>query len=263
LKIGKRQRINPVLAQSAIVRGANPELLVKAYSLEEARESARCGADTVFYNIFATDFPVAEKWGEKASLGAFLPRIMDEAELGRAIELLSDRRPGSVLTGNLGFLAHRGNFKLPVYGDYSLNVFNDLDILFYKRFKVRPVLSPELSLGELADFRNRDAAILIHGDIVLVNTRICPETTRLADEKGLVFPVRQEDGYWQILNSRPFGVFNDIRRLRALGFSHFLIDREGEGPSLAALYRRMLNEDVPDRRLRKRTTSGHLYRPVG
>ncbi len=258
------ERKTPRLKLPEITLRAAPALkfLVKAYSLAEAKESAQADADIVFYHVFAPDFPERHEWREKSLLGAYLPRIMTDAELSQSLSLLDRKKPQAILAGNLGFLPHRKGYDAPVYLDYSLNTFNDLDLLFFQAYDVIPMLSPELSLNEMAHFKNKDAVIFCHGDIVLVNTMIELEAKKLIDAKGLIFPVRKEHTCWQILNSRRFGLFNDIRRLYDAGFRQFFIDQQGRGAQFVSLYRRMLKEEVPDRRLRKGYTSGHLYRPV-
>ncbi|MDO8567717.1 MAG: U32 family peptidase [Dehalococcoidales bacterium] len=254
----KRPAVHMNLPQITGHRGTILKLLVKVYSLDEAREASRAGADIVFYNIFAPDFP--REWEEAALLGAYLPRIMNDEELGKAVTWLRRKKPLAIMTGNLGFLASRSEFRVPVYLDYSLNCFNDFDWLFFQRYDVTPILSPELSLNELSRMRNKEAAVFCHGDIVLVNTLIEIKDKELVAEN--TFPVRREGSYRQILNSHPYGVFNDVKKLRGLGFSQFFIDKAGEGAHFAALYRNMLQHFVTDRRLRKGYTSGHLYRPV-
>ncbi|MDP2931783.1 MAG: U32 family peptidase [Chloroflexota bacterium] len=255
ITIPARKIVKPVLPEITPVTSPALKLLVKAYSLAEARESIQAGADIVFYDIFAPDFPEAE-------IGAYLPRIMDDAALSRAFDLLKQKRPAAILTGNAGFLPRRAEFNVPVYLDYSLNAFNDLDLLFFGRYNVTPVLSPELTLQEMAGLQNKDVVVFCHGYVVLVNTLIELNDRKLVDRQGLSFPVRQEGSYWQVLNSRPFGLFNDIRKLQAAGFSQFLIDHPGKGAHFSRLYRDLLQQDIPDRRLRKGYTAGHLYRPV-
>jgi collagenase-like PrtC family protease len=236
--------------------------MAKAYSMAEAREIVKSEADIVFYDIFQPDFPEAGQWQERTVMGAYLPRIMNDAELSLAIALLGRKKPRAIMTGNIGFLARREVFNVPVYLDYSLNTFNDLDALFCRTLKVVPVLSPELSLVELTGFKDREAVIFCHGDIPLVNTRIEIKEDKFVDEKGYVFPVRKEDSYWQILNSRPFGMFNDIKKLRTIGFNQFYIDQKDESAYFVLLYRNMLKQSVPDRRIRKGYTAGHIYKGV-
>lgn len=263
VQIQQRRLVQAVLPR--IVKQKAPLLqrfIAKAYSLVEAKEIARSEADIVFYDIFAPDFPEPGEWQERTTLGAYLPRIMNDMDLARAIGLLGRKKPGVVLTGNLGFLNRRAAFDIPVYLDYSLNVFNDLDILFFRKVNVIPILSPELSLVEFTAFKDREVVIFCHGDIVLVNTRIEIKEEKLVDEKGLEFPVRKENGYWQILNSRPFGMFNDIRKLRTIGFNQFYIDQQGQSAYFVLQYRKMLKQEVHDRRLRKGYTAGHIYKGV-
>jgi collagenase-like PrtC family protease len=236
--------------------------MAKAYSLAEAREIVKSEADIVFYDIFQPDFPEPGEWQERTVMGAYLPRIMNDSELSLAVALLGRKKPRAIMTGNIGFLARRDIFNVPVYLDYSLNTFNDLDALFCRSLKVVPVLSPELSLVELTGFKDREVVIFCHGDIPLVNTRIEIKEEKFEDEKGYVFPVRKEDSYWQILNSRPFGMFNDIKKLRTIGFNQFYIDQKDESAYFVLLYRNMLKQNVPDRRVRKGYTAGHIYKGV-
>jgi collagenase-like PrtC family protease len=236
--------------------------LAKAYSLNEAKEISKSEADIVFYDIFASDFPEPGEWKERTILGAYVPRILNDIELNRAIALLSRKKAGAILTGNLGLLARRTIFNVPVYLDYSLNIFNDIDTLFYHKYDVIPILSPELSLVEYTGFKDREVVIFCHGDIPLVNTKIELKTTKLMDDKGYEFKIRKEDSYWQILNSRPFGMFNDLKKLRTIGFNQFYIDQEGKSAEFVLLYRNILKEPVQDRRIRKGYTAGHIYKGV-
>jgi hypothetical protein len=236
--------------------------MARAYSVAEAKEIAKSEADIVFYDIFAPDFPQAGEWTERTVMGAYVPRILNDMELSRAVALLGRNKPGAIMTGNLGFLARRTAFNVPVYLDYSMNIFNDIDALFCRNYNVIPVLSPELSMVELTGFKDREAVIFCHGDIALINTKIEIKADKLVDEKGFVFPVRKEDSYWQVLNSRPFGMFNDVRKLRTIGFNQFYIDQQDESAYFVLLYRNMLKQAVPDRRMRKGYTAGHIYKGV-
>ena len=173
-------------------------------------------------------------------LGAYLPRIMNDSELASAMDLLRSKAPAAILTGNLGFLPASSRFGVPIFVDYSLNAFNDLDILFFKKYGATPLISPELSLGELAQLKDKDVVVFCHGDIALVNTKIDPGTSELVDEKGSKFRVRKEDSYWQILNSRPYGVFDAILNLQRQGFSQYYFDWEGRGARAVQLYRKLL-----------------------
>ncbi len=258
----ERKRTRVVLPEVTARQSAELKLLVRAYSLSEVKESAVAGADIVFLDIFSREFPDRRDWHEKALLGAYLPRIMNDAELSSAVELLKKKSPAAILTGNAGFLPARAQFNVPVFADYSLNAFNDLDIRFFKKYNVTPLVSPELSMNELAKLVDKDVVIFCHGEIVLVNCKIDPGTESLVDEKSSVFPVRKEDGYWQILNSRPFGLFDTINRLQEYGFKQYYIDVQGKAANAVRFYRRTLNHEAASRKARTGYTSGHLFKPV-
>ena len=263
IKIPSRRPVQVILPRT--IKYKAPLLqrfMARAYSMAESREISKSGADIVFYDIFAPDFPGPGEWKERTILGAYIPRILNDMELSQAIALLNRKKPGAIMTGNLGFLKHRATFNSPVYLDYSFNIFNDIDSLFCRKYNVIPMLSPELSLVELTGFKDREAVIFCHGDIVLINTKIDIKTEKLVDEKGFSFPVRREGNYWQVLNSRPFGLFSDIRKLRTIGFNQFFIDQQEDSAYFTLLYRNMLKQPVHDRRMRKGYTAGHIYKGV-
>ena len=161
-----------------------PRLLVKAYSLSEAIESIRAGAYIVFYNIFAGDFPGKNDWREQGLLGAFIPRIMNDDELSESFDLLQLKRPSAILSGNAGFLVKRDEYKIPTFLDYTFNTFNDPDSIFLRKYQSVAMLSPELSLKEMIEFKNKDTVILCHADVVVANTLIPLQNEFLIDEKG-------------------------------------------------------------------------------
>jgi len=238
------------------------KILVKAYSAEEAIACLTAGAHTVFLNVFSSDFSATVNKAKHGIIGAYIPRILNQEELIAAIDLVNTSKPPAILVGNSGFFYHRLAFRTDVYADYSLNAFNDLDIQFFNRFNVIPVMSPELSLSELTRLQTRNVVLFCHGDIVVVNTKIFPGYDRLIDEHNNVFKIRKENNYWQILNSRPFGLFEDIKKLFTLGFRQYLIDYEKFSPDYVRLYINILNGTEVKRKQRKGYTSGHLYRPV-
>jgi collagenase-like PrtC family protease len=262
IKLAGRRKVQVDLPKVTPRRSTKKRLLVKAYSLSEAIESSRAGADIVFLNAFSPEFPASPQWRDKALLGAYLPRIMSQSELDAAVELLRRNVPAAVLTGNLGFLSSTAEFRVPIFVDYSLNTFNDFDIRYFKGYKATPILSPELSLNELSQLKDKDVVVVCHGDIVLANTVIDPATQELVDEKNSRFRVRKENRYWQILNSRPYGLFDTVTTLQDQGFGRFYIDWEGRGPDAVRLYRKLLANETINRRTRRGYTSGHLFNPV-
>ena len=115
---------------------------------------------------------------------------------------------------------------------------------------------------EITSLKDREVVIFVHGDIPLVNTKIEIKTQKLTDSKGYIFPVRKEHEYWQVLNSLPYGIFSDIRKIRNMQFNQFYVDQQGKSADFVLQYRDMIRKEVNDRNLRKGFTSGHLYKSV-
>ena len=60
VKLPERKKVRVVLPEVKPRKSAQTRLLVKTYSLSEAIETARAGADIVFLDIFDPEFPDAQ-----------------------------------------------------------------------------------------------------------------------------------------------------------------------------------------------------------
>lgn len=234
------------------------ELLVKVYARSDAEAALQAGATRVFYSIFADDF------SESMAL-PYIPRILADEEAADALHRIAESDPTAVLLGNLGLLPSLdcSGATRRIYLKYSANIFNDLDVAFVHRYGAVPVVSPELTLTELAAFRSKDFAVLVHGRPVLMTTKYPLPCERLEDERGFVFPVRREFTYTQILNSRPMGLFNDVQRLCEVGITKFFLDlTDGNAERIIGLYQDVLAGKIVKKSARRKHTRGHFSRGV-
>lgn len=207
-------------------------LLVKVYSAKAGEEALRNGADKVFYNIFAKDF--------ENKFGAFVPRILNDADVEKAVSLVEKFGVKDVLVGDLGmYVKLRNDSELNLYLDYSNNVFNDIDVNFFNG--ATPIISPELSFQELQQFKNKDFAVLAHGRVVLMNTKYEKLPSTLKDEKNYTFPVRKEHTYYQILNSVELGLFEEVLKLKQTGINKIFLDLEKDVSATVKIYRALLD----------------------
>jgi hypothetical protein len=120
IKVSPRRPVQVILPR--IIKQRAPLLqrfMAKAYSLAEAKEIVKSEADIVFYDIFAPDFPEPGEWRERTVMGAYIPRIMNDMELSRAIALLGRKKPGAIMTGNLGLLAGDRSLMFRLSGLFS------------------------------------------------------------------------------------------------------------------------------------------------
>lgn len=232
------------------------ELLAKVYSRADAEAAAKAGATSVFYSIFADDFP-----GSPAS--PYIPRMLTDPDAADALAKIHDDTP-AILLGDLGLLAHLAKpGSRTVYLEYSANIFNDMDMRFIQRYGAVPVISPELNRAELAAFHSKKFAVLVHGRPVLMNTWYPLTESSLRDERGVSFPVRREFKYTQILNSLPIGLFNEVQQLREMGITRFLFDlTDGATSQILGLYKQILTGQPVKKSVRRAHTRGHFNRGV-
>jgi len=242
------------------VESSDIEILAKVYSKEDAQDALNAGAATVFYSVFAHDF-------SESHAAPYLPRILSDSDAAEAIKKVNDYESDTVLLGNLGLISELSKPKTrTIYLDYAANVFNGLDMAFLKNFGAIPIVSPELNLAELSAFKNKEFAVLVHGRPVLMTTKYpLREGGSLKDEKGFVFPVRQEFEYTQILNSVPIGLFNDVQELHnSGGITKFFFDlTDDNAERIIGLYTEDVLAGNPVKKSRRRKhTRGHFSRGV-
>ncbi|MEK6937437.1 MAG: U32 family peptidase [Nanoarchaeota archaeon] len=232
------------------------ELLVKVYSKKDGEEALRAEPEHVFYNIFAEDYD--------SHFGAFVPRILNNEEVESAVKLVDKFKVKAVLVGDLGFYLRLQQKKeeyknLKIYLDYSNNIFNDYDLEFL--LPTIPIISPELSFPEMKDFQNKNFAVMVHGRIILMNTKYTALPSNLRDEKNYNFPVRKEHTYYQILNSVELGLFEEVLRLREAGIKRFFLDLNTEVYRTIKTYQKLLHRKKPDID-KEGFTKGHFEKGV-
>jgi len=208
------------------------ELLVKVYSVEDAEQALVQKADKVFYNIFSEDY--------NNKFGAYIPRILNDADVDKAVELIKKHEIKDILIGDLGvYVKLKENKNLNIYLDYSSNVFNDIDLQFFNN--TTPIISPELSYRELLKFKNKNFSVLVHGKLILMNTKYQCLPNQMKDKKGYTFPVRKEHNYWQVLNSRTLAINDDILKLKENGINKFFLDLDEKVKDTVQVYKLILS----------------------
>ena len=252
----KRANRKLILPEIKSLKDSNKsELIVKVYSIADAESALKNGVDKVFYNIFAEDFEKV-----KAKTGAYIPRILNDTDVEKALSLVKEYHTHNLLVGDLGVYAQlKNNKELTLYLDYSNNIFNDYDLLFFEN--AIPLISPELNFSELKELKQKNFSVLVQGRMVLMNTKYPKLPNSLKDEKNYTFPVRKEHTYYQILNSVELGLFEEINKLNAVGINQFFLDlNQNVGPKIK-WYKDILSGKKID--VNKRNyTKGHWERGV-
>ena len=239
-----------------------PELFVKVHSIDGAREADASGASVIYFDIFKEDIESVRDAVGNARFFVSTPRVMSDEEVERACGMVERLKPDGVLAGERGLhsMLKKANLPVDIHLDVSFNVFNDLDVAAYVGI---PIVSPELTLEELAAFRSKRFIVMAHGPLVLMTTREPLKEGALGDEDGRKFRVRKAGALTEVLNCSELGLFNKTRDLLDAGMKWFFLDLERNVGKTIGTYRKILaGRPFNDKRIRHGFTTGHFGRGV-
>ncbi|MGC8816376.1 MAG: U32 family peptidase [Candidatus Hadarchaeum sp.] len=234
------------------------KIFAKVYNREMAIAAEEAGADVVYYDVLKEDCREVKNLVKKSRFFVYTPRIISDQRLVEIAEEIKQIGPEGVLVGNRGLLPFLNG--IDIHLDYSFNCFNDVDLSCYPGI---PIISPELNFREMVSLKNKRFIVMIHGDIVLMNSRQKLKAKELIDEQGRRFRVRNNHGITEILNWKQLGLFNKARDYVRADIKYFYIDVEKDVDRFIRIYRKILNfEPFDDCKIRKGYTTGHFNRGV-
>lgn len=237
---------------------SEPMIFVKAHDKKSALAADRSKADVVYYDVLKDDCVEVKNSMDNSRFFVYTPRILSDKRVVEIAKKVEEIEPEGVLVGNVGLLKFLGDRETHL--DYSFNCFNDVDLNCYRGI---PVISPELNFRETVALKNKRFIVLVHGDIILMNSKQKLDAQELVDEGGRRFRVRREHGVTEVLNNKQLGLFNKARDYFEAGVRYFLIDVEKDADKFVRIYRKILNnQPFDDRRIRKGYTTGHFARGV-
>ncbi|MFA5856101.1 MAG: U32 family peptidase [Candidatus Pacearchaeota archaeon] len=219
------------------------QLLVRAYNKKDAISASFAGADIIYYDIFAKDFSEVKK-SIKSKLYAYIPRIIFDSDITRIINEIKLKKPDGIFSGNLALL--NMNLNLPIHLDYNLNCFNDLNLDYIEKKGAFPIVSPELSIKELTEFKNKNFGVFVHGKIRLMTLAHKMPETIIKDEKGFIFKVNPIFNGTEVLNDKELGLFNKVKNLTRSGINNIFIDTETNVKETVKIYRQILDGKTID-----------------
>ena len=182
------------------------------------------------------------------------------------------KRIDGIMVGDLGTMNYLlRETDLPIYTDYSLNIFNNSALELFNQVGIKGVtLSPELTLKQISminKFSNVPTEVIIHGNLPLMVTKYCPISTLMdeddqnkqescklcrttqfgmKDRLGLVFPLEKVDNCnIEILNAQKLCLLGYMRELKdadlANGRLYFTFEKEEEIGETISAYRRVIS----------------------
>jgi len=229
--------------------------------------------------------PAVEAIRKKSKVPVYLatPRIQKAGETG-FFRLIENAKPDGVLIRNLGALDYFRSAKLPMIGDFSLNVSNPLSAdLFISEGLRRLTPSYDLDITQLLELLRSAppawfeltlhqhipmfhmehcvfAAFLSQGKDHLTCGRPC-DHHRIAvrDRVGESHPIRADVGCRNtVFNSRPQSGASHIPQLLATGLRHFRLELLDESPEEAVRLLQSYREALAGH-----TDPSHLARSLG
>lgn len=220
-------------------------LLVRVYNKKDAILAAENGADIIYYDIFAKDFNETQKI-IKTPLYAVTPRIMFDSDLDKIESLINKKNPKGLLIGNLGFHNMKFEKNIDIHLDYNCNCFNDYNLAYLEDLGFFPIISPELSIKEQTEFKNKNFATLVHGKIKLMTLAHDLPEGIIADEKGFKFKINKIYNGCEVLNEKEIGLFNKTKNLLNSGINNFYLDTDKDVGNITKIYRQILDGKTVD-----------------
>jgi collagenase-like PrtC family protease len=243
IKIEKREE-NPINLNIKENKSSGKQLIVRVYTEKQALIADKY-ADIICLDMFNENF---EEIKNKISrpVYAVTPRIMFDSDLELIEKRIKEINPAGLFAGNLGII--KMNFNLPIILDYNSNCFNDLSLKYYQDKKTIPVVSAELSLNELEEFKNKDFIAFVHGKIRLMTLAHELIENRIKDYRGFYFYIKKIFNGAEILNEKELGLFNKLRSAVKSGINQFYIDtdRLDNFEDILKIYKDILDGKTPD-----------------
>jgi len=234
------------------------KIFAKVYNKKSALAADKAKADIIYYDVAKDDCSEVKGLLNNSRFFVYTQRILSDRQVVEVADRIEKIRPDGVLVGNRGLLKFLDGRELHL--DYSFNCFNDVDLSCYRG---TPIISPELNIKEVADLKNKNFIVLVHGDLVLMNSKQRLDARELVDEEGRRFRVRRRQDVTEILNTKQLGLFNKARDYLKGGVKYFMVDVEKDADKFIRIYRKILNLELfDDSRIRKGHTTGHFNRGV-
>jgi collagenase-like PrtC family protease len=255
-----RKKVNLVLPEITQKFLDDKKIIARVYNKKDAIEAFKAGADIIYFDIFDKDFDDVKK-SVSCKVFAVTPRIMLDSDVKNIIELIKTKKPDGLFVGNIGLLNHK--LGLPIHLDYNCNCFNDIDVGYFSKLNAIPVISPELSLNELKDFKDKGFIAFVHGKIRLMTLRHKLDRDKICDETGANFFIDKIYSGTEIINEKELGLLGKSSQLVEAGINNLFIDTDKNVGEVVSFYKKILNkEKVDDSKLKKDYVLGWAYRGV-
>jgi hypothetical protein len=118
--------------------------------------------------------------------------------------------------------------------------------MYLESLNTFPIISPELSIKEQTEFKNKSFSVFVHGKIRLMTLAHQLPEGIIRDEKGFKFQINKIYNGTELLNEKELGLFNKIRPLLKAGINNIFIDTETNTGEIVKIYRQILDGKTID-----------------
>jgi collagenase-like PrtC family protease len=212
-------------------------LIARVYNMKDALIADKY-ADIICLDIFDKHFGAIRDKIQKP-IYAFTPRIMFDSDLKLIESRIRELKPNGLIAGNAGILGMK--LGLPTILDYNSNGFNDLQLDYFAKLGSQAIISPELSIGEMSKFKNKDFVAFVHGKIRLMNLAHEMKEGKIKDERGFGFYVNRIFNGTEILNGKELGLFDEVKKLTKAGINQLYVDTDCDIEEVLNAYRQILD----------------------
>ena len=256
----ERKKIDVKLPEIKHEKSRQKKLLVRVYNKKDAIDASSNGADIIYFDILDNSFNEIKN-EINCNLFGVTPRIMLDKDIELIKNNIKEKNPDGILAGNLGMI--NLNLSIPIHLEYNLNCFNGIDLDYFSKMNILPVISPELSIEELSGFRNKNFAVLVHGKIRLMALRHELKEDLIKDERGGIFKLNKIINGTEILNRKELGLLGRSSQLLDYGISNFFVDTDQNVGNIVKLYRKILDgQRINDSKIKRNYVLGWSYREI-
>ena len=225
--------------------------------------------DGIKYDKIFLPFTADEKTVRKYGAGLMLPRGVF-FNSGEICEKLKHSPAEYVMSNTLDGVAIALNADKKIIGGPFLNIFNSISLSELSQFGIsHAVLSYELSVSQISKLSKAiKTGCAVYGRIPLMLTRNCPvkngkscavcgKNGKITDRKKIDFPIICQNGFSEILNSRPLYMSDRSDEIKNTHFDvlFFTTEQKGEVKAVLKSYENRLKPE-------KDFTRGLYYRGV-
>jgi len=276
------------------------KISIKVDTLEQLKVALNYPINRIYYGDIST-FKEAILLCKDKNIQIYLktPYILRNSEYEKLYKLVKGLSFDGILAGDLGMINfNNDHFKLPIIGDFSLNIMNSYSIDSFEKLGLNGItLSPELDFSIIYKLK-LDSALekeaIIYGKTTVMTTEYCPLVQEnqcdykceeckypkykysfgLKDAKNITFPFAKD--YWgrsTILNSKPLFMLDRLHDFKDTNIGWVRLEFTDEtNDEIQALIEMALkntliakkSKDDEDyiNKLRNGFTRGHYYRGV-